>query len=172
MSEERKKVLEMLADGKINAEEAERLLAKLEAPGEGRRGRDHGQGRHAKHRRWGWHKGGIGAEAHVITLGDRSEAESEAETLEPEPVGMPKYLRVLVESDGGETVNIRIPIALVKTGMRLGAMMPKEAKEKIEAKGIDLGQFNEMNTNELIQALSELSIDVDSEGETVRIFCE
>ena len=170
MSEERKKVLEMLAEGKINAEEAERLLAKLEAPGEHGRGRDHGQGRRAKHRRWGWHKAGIGAEAHVITLGDGPEAEAEA--MEPEPVGMPKYLRVLVESEGGETVNIRIPIALVRTGMRLGAMMPKEAKEKIEAKGIDLGQFNEMNADELIQALSELSIDVDSDGETVRIFCE
>ncbi len=171
MSEERKKVLEMLAEGKITAEEAERLLEKLEAPSDRgeRHGQGHGRGRRMKHRRWGWHKGGISAQAHVITAGDEPETE---EPYETETQGMPKYLRVLVESDDGETVNIRIPIALVRTGMRLGAMMPKDAKDKIEAKGIDLGQFNDMNADELIHALSELSIDVDADGETVRIFCE
>jgi hypothetical protein len=164
MSEERKKVLEMLAEGKINTEEAERLLEKLSGSGE--RGQERGHGRRRRHRSWGWNKGGIGAHAVVIGGDEEPDVEGEVDSA------LPKYLRVLVESNDGETVNIRVPIALVKTGMRLGTMLPKDAKEKIEEKGIDLEGFNEMNADELIRALSELSIDVESDGETVRIFCE
>jgi hypothetical protein len=36
MSEERRKVLEMLAEGKITAEEADRLLSRLSAPEDGK----------------------------------------------------------------------------------------------------------------------------------------
>ena len=146
MSEERKKVLEMLAEGKINAEEAERLLEKLDAPGD-----KHDGSRHTRARQ-------------VVAS---EEAGQDGSRRAP-----PKYLRVLIESKDDETVNIRVPLALVRTGI-LNATLPKDAKEKIEAKGIDLGQFNKMNVDELIQALTELSIDIDSsEGETVRIFCE
>ena len=126
MSVERKQVLEMLAQGKVTPEEADRLLEKLAA-------------------------------------------------VKPavSPAAAPKYLRVVVDSSDGDKVNIRVPLALVRTGIKLSAMMPKEAGDKLAEKGIDLGQFAGLQGDELVEALRELTVDVDSnDGDKVKVFCE
>lgn len=163
MSEERKKVLELLASGKINAEEADRLLERLQGRGQGGPGQGHGWGR--RHR-----------------LRGATEPAGEAAPLLPAPGGgldsetgarpLPRYLRVLVASAEGESVNIRVPLKLVRTGIKLGAMLPKDAKMKIEAKGIDLESLSGKGGEELIAAIEELEIDVADGKDTVRIFCE
>ncbi len=151
MSEERKKVLEMLAEGKITAEEAESLLDKLSEKGEGE-GRTKRVFSKAIH---------IGGKTHDDDV-----------EFDAEPRSLPRYLRVVVDGDAGEKVNIRVPMKLIRTGIKLGAMLPTDAKEKMEDKGIDLNAFGEMETDELIAALSDLSVDVEDGEETVRIFCE
>lgn len=160
MSEESKKVLEMVAAGKLTAEEAERLLEKLSDRGDDRR--------EGHRRRWGRviHKkvGPLHAAAVVMDDDDGEEPGGARE--------LPRYLRVVVDGAKGETVNIRIPLKLIRTGIKLGAMLPTDAKEKIEAKGIDLSSFGDMEVEELMEALDELSVDVESGEETVRIFCE
>jgi hypothetical protein len=84
-----------------------------------------------------------------------------------------KYLRILVDSADGDKVNIRVPLALVRTGIKLSTMMPSHASEKIREKGIDLTQLSSLEGDELTEALRELAVDVDSsDGDTVRIFCE
>jgi hypothetical protein len=89
------------------------------------------------------------------------------------PAGLPKFLRVVVDSSDGDKVNIRVPLALVRTGIKLSAMMPKEAGDKLAEKGIDLGQLGGLKGDELIEALRELTVDVNSgDGDKVRIFCE
>jgi hypothetical protein len=90
------------------------------------------------------------------------------------PAGpLPRYLRVLVDSADGDKVNVRVPLALVRTGIKLTALMPTEAAEKLHDKGVDLAHFTNMDAEELSDALRELSVDVDSEdGDTVRVFCE
>lgn len=136
MSTERRQVLEMLAQGKIAAEDAERLLDKLAASRE--RPDDFSSAEEGSHRS-----------------------------------GHLKYLRVLVDSKGGDTVNIRVPIALVRTGIKLSAMMPAGASEKLSQRGIDLSQLSALKGAELMEALRELKVDVDSvDGDKVRIFCE
>jgi len=135
MHEDRKRVLEMLAKGKITADEAERLLERLAAsPAAAPAGRDPEPGA---------------------------------------PGGNPKYLRVVVNSVQGDQVNVRLPLALVRTGIKLGAMLPEQARQQLQEKGIDLSQLSGMESEEMIRALRELTVDVDSaQGDVVRVFCE
>jgi hypothetical protein len=82
-----------------------------------------------------------------------------------------KYLRVVV--DGGDKVNIRVPIALIRTGIKLTTLMPLSASKNLSEHGIDLSQFNDLHGDDLVEALGELKVDVDSEdGDTIRVFCE
>jgi len=89
------------------------------------------------------------------------------------PAAKLKYLRVVVDCSDGEKVNIRVPLALIRTGIKLSTMLPLVASKKIREKGIDLAQLSNLEGDELTEALRELTVDVDSScGDTVRIFCE
>jgi hypothetical protein len=135
---ERRQILEMLAEGKISAEDAERLLAKLASSGEA---------------------------SSLPSASERPSGESKG--------NLPKYLRVLVNSNDGDSVNLRVPFALVRTGIKLTNMMPEQASRALSEQGIDLAKLSEMEADELVQALQELTMDVESgDGDTVRVFCE
>ena len=139
MSNERKQILEMLAEGKINADEAERLLDAVD------------------------------------------QNAREAKTVEATPNGKkPKFIHIQVEGAKGskhENVNIKVPIMILKAGMKLGTMIPDQAKEKMShhlgEKGInlDLSKLRSEDIDVMVAALSETSIDVDTDTEKVRIFC-
>jgi hypothetical protein len=134
MSTERRQVLDMLTQGKITADDADRLLDKLAAP----------------------------APPPPPALARR-----------PSSSGAPKFLRVVVDESAGDKVNIRIPLALVRTGIKLTAMMPKEAGAKLEAQGFDLSRLGGLEGDELIEALSDITVDVEeANGDIVRVFCE
>jgi hypothetical protein len=133
MNEERKKILEMLSEGKITAEDAERLLDRIEA-------------------------------------GPTSSRKVRAEPAEPCKI---KWLLVQVDSDDGDKVNVRVPINLIRTGIKLGAILPSGASERIQASGIDLNDLTKLADEELMEALADLQVDVNSEdGDKVRIYCE
>jgi hypothetical protein len=97
-----------------------------------------------------------------------------------EPRSYPKYLRVQVEpkSAGGDRVNIRVPFQLIRAGVKFAALVPLEARlkieEKLESKGMkfDLSSLSADNLDQLVTYLSELTVDVEGEDENVRIFCE
>jgi hypothetical protein len=148
MSQERKKVLEMLAEGKISAGDAERLLDKLASTEEERR------------------------DESDESPPEKGKVQVRAFGFSTARSGLPKFLRIVV-NDCDDKVNIRVPIALVKTGIGLAAMLPSEANEKLKQQGIDLSSLSELAGDKLAEALRELEVNVDScEGETVRIFCE
>lgn len=96
----------------------------------------------------------------------------------------PKYMRVLVESvegvDGQDkgTVNVRVPIALLRAGAKLAALVPPQAlaraNEELAKSGvpIDLTQLKPQDLEELIEHLGELTVDVDQPDAKVRVFCE
>jgi hypothetical protein len=133
MNEERKKILEMLSEGKITAEDAERLLDKIE---------------------------------------DGPDS-TPKEPRKPGEKCKLKWLLVQVDSSDGDKVNIRVPINLIRTGIKLGAILPKGASERIQASGIDLNDLTKLADEELVEALADLTVDVNSEdGDVVRIFCE
>ena len=149
MSDERKQILQMLADGKITADEADRLLAALESGA---------------------------AEPEVE---DRPEGSEEPAA---EPGGKPKFLRIKVQSatgghHGHENINVKIPIVLLKAGMKLTSVMPEKARSKFAAHpgdkglGLALNQLDGENIDTLIQALAESAIDIDADDENIRIYC-
>ena len=141
MNDDRRSILQMLAEGKINAEEAERLLSALD-------------------------RSEPASRPHVTAAGN----------------GSPKYLRVCVDTDeeeGGPTkVNIRVPMSLLRAGVRLTSLVPPAARDKLNAElaknGVpfDIAQLKPENLEDLIDQLNELTVDVDQEKTKVRIYCE
>jgi hypothetical protein len=94
----------------------------------------------------------------------------------------PKYLRVMVhdESKGNSPteVNVRIPMQLLRAGVRLTSLIPIQARDQVNdalrEKGmqIDLTQIKPENLEELVDQLSDLTVDVDDKHAKVRVFCE
>ncbi len=85
----------------------------------------------------------------------------------------PRFLRVVVDSHDGDKVNVRVPMSLIRTGIKLKALIPGSAAEEMSERGFDLSQLSELDGDELIRALSELTVDVDSaDGDKVRVFTE
>lgn len=139
MQEERKKILEMVAQGKISVEEAERLLNAIYENGDTQSGQGSGTGR------------------------------------------KPKYLRVQVEpksgDPNGERVNVRVPINLIRAGLKWASFIPKHSQHKVgdalKEKGIniDFDKLTPEDLDELIINLKDLQVDVDGE-EIVKVYCE
>lgn len=94
----------------------------------------------------------------------------------------PKYLRVAVDTedghDGPTKVNIRVPMQLLRAGVRLSSIIPPDAREKVNAamarNGVpfDINAIRPENLEELVEQLNDLTVDVDQERTKVRIFCE
>ena len=144
MDSERRKVLDMLAAGKVSADDAERLLEKLDGSGGDARG-----------------AGGAAGAGSAANAAKGAEADGAA------PL---KYLRVLVDSADGDKVNVRVPLGLLRTGVSLAMLLPAVAGEKLSENGIDLSN---LSGDALVEELRELTVDVDSaKGDTVRVFCE
>jgi hypothetical protein len=115
---------------------------------------------------------------------DKSETPSAGPATESAPKPKPKYLRVLVRSDEGHnpndpsTVNIRVPMQLLRAGVRLASLIPVQAREHINnamrEKGVpfDIAQIKSENLEELVDQLDDLTVDVDQRNAKVRVFCE
>jgi hypothetical protein len=149
MSEDRARILNMLAEGKITAVEAERLLDALDsrtsevaaAPGS----------------------------APSVIKGD------------PTPLlnALPKFLHVKVDGEEGEKVDVKIPLALVRSGLKLTSLIPPQAMDQINSQmaesgmSIDFTNFKPEDIDELIEALREMEVNVDgAKGERVRVYAE
>jgi hypothetical protein len=164
MSESQKKILEMLAQNKISVDDAHRLLSAIGAEEGG-----HGD---AGHRNTGHEK--VGGIATKILSGH-------------------KYLRVTVTPGEGGTegkgnlfqdgnvgrVNVRVPLSLVRAGIKLTSLIPPDALDKansaLKEKGInfDVRNIKPDDIEELIEALGDMEIDVEGgKGEKVKVFVE
>lgn len=145
MSEERSRILSMLAEGKITAEEAERLLDALDARG-----------------------------------ASSANAPEPAIKGDPEPLiaALPKYLYVKVEGVDGDNVDVKVPIALVRSGLKLTSLIPPQALDEINSSmsehgmSIDFSNLKPEDIDELVEALREMEVNVDSkDGDKVRVYC-
>ncbi len=143
MTEERRQILEMLAGGKINADEADRLLGAVQ--------------------------GGSSTATATATA----------------PSKTPKFIRVMVDAKEGKHdkpvhVNVRVPITLLRAGVRLASLVPAVAQDRVNEElrkngvDFDIRQIKPENLNEVIDQLQDLTIDVDQEDDDVkvRVFCE
>ncbi len=144
MENNRRQILDMLAEGHIAVEEAERLLT-------------------------------------LVSAEDGDTASGQQTKERP---ASPKYLRVCVEpeegagDDGAERVNVRVPIALIRAGVKLASLIPSSAtdsvNEKLRERGIkfDLGNLKAEDLDSLVDALQDLEVDVKNGHHKVRIFVE
>src|SRR5271165_5755317 len=128
MNENRRQILEMLASGKISADEAERLISAIEQQPDAANG------------------------------------------AEPGKKPKPKYIRVVVDDNGrgtGTKANIRVPMQLLRSGVKLAALIPVQARDHVNSAlhehgvAFDLSQIKPENLEELV--------DQDVK---VRVFCE
>jgi len=144
MSDNQKKILQMLAEGKISVEEATRLLSLVSAEN--------------------------GSTANKDSDGSKS---------------FPKYLYVRVDPKEGHCkeakpgrVNIRIPVGLIRAGMKLKALIPPQVADDVnramKEKGLsfDIRDLKDEYLEELIAALGNTEINVDSQEAEVRIHAE
>lgn len=140
----------MLVDGKINVDEAQRLLT-LVGP-----------------------------------LGDE---ESKQEKASQKSKTLPRYIHVIVEPGPGVTrsdgeshahnkVNIRVPLNLIRAGMKFATLMPSDTADHVDKafkeKGLsfDIKKLKDEDLQELISALEESEINVDNDREMIRIYSE
>jgi hypothetical protein len=142
MNEQRKEVLQMLAQGKITADEAEQLIAAL----------------------------------------DRDQPNPVATDARPKP--RPKYLRVVVDStdnfsgNGPGRVNVRVPLQLLRAGVRLASLIPAQAlghvNDELRKSGapFDLSQLKPEQLEALIDHLDDMTVEVDQPEAKVHVFCE
>jgi len=91
-----------------------------------------------------------------------------------------KYLFVQVDPKEGkssERVSVKVPLALVKAGLNITKLIPAEAQDKIQSSMQDsgipfnLGDIDPQNYEEIMEALEQMSIDVDTDESTVKVFC-
>ena len=129
MLEERRRILNMLAEGKISATDADGLL---------------------------------------LAMAD-TKTPSPVTEVKPAAPTSPRYLRVQVEEHDGENskVNIRVPLNLIRAGVRLTALLPTGLHDQIndqinkalKAKGMDfdISKVKPENLEELVEHLAELT---------------
>jgi SHOCT-like protein len=134
MTENTRQVLEMLAEGKITTEEADRLISALrEQPGS------------------------PGAA----------------------PAKKPRYLRVIVDAEdskqGPVKVNIRVPLMLLRAGVRLASVIPPQAQERVnralreQGVDLDISTIKPDNLEELIDELQDLTVDIEQQRDDVKV---
>ena len=147
MTENQKKILEMLSEKKISVDDAYRLLNVIET---------------------------------------KESSEESTEKAELDNKSRAKYLRVTVLPSGEnenasnvDRVNIRVPMALIRAGMKLTSLIPSEAVNKVndalKDKGIDFDvrSVRTEDIEQLVEALGDLQVDVESgKGEKVKVFVE
>jgi hypothetical protein len=154
MSDERKRILGMLASGKISVDEAEDLLAALGAKA----------------------IGGDAAKTSDVIVEGATQGIPSKSSAEKKNV---KFLRVTVDSVKGDKVNVRVPMGLLRAGVKLSSLLPKPAMDKVSEKAsehgfkLDLNNLKPEELEALIQNLGDLNIDVVSAaGDKVQVFCE
>lgn len=139
-------MLDLLAQGKITVEEAERLLAIVDQPSGSTPGN------------------ADASEARIVSS---------------------KYLREVVRSEseasegsGDERVNIRVPMALIRAGVRLASLLPTDATNKVNEKPREKGMAPDLRNlkperlEQPVDALTNLEVAVLDGNEKVRIFVE
>jgi hypothetical protein len=137
MSEETRKILDMLHQGKIGVEEAEKLLAAVSSTS-------------------------VPAEGAVTGTTEK------------------KYLRIQVDPEqgsGGDRVNVRVPMRLIRAGLKLAAFLPRDAQSQVndalKEKGmdLDLSKLTPQDLEEVVANLDDLTVDVEGK-QKVRIYSE
>jgi len=143
-TDETRRILDLVSQGKITVDEADRLLKALR------------------------------------------ESDTGASAERPAPSWFRINIHKLAnEHRQAKDVNIRVPVAVMKGGMRLGAIIAtfagEKAAQRMKERGLDLdlsqinGDLSKMNGPEFesfLKSLDDVNIEIDDGKSQVRITCE
>jgi len=151
MSDDTRRILDLLAQGKITVDDADKLIDAITVPAAEPTETAAGGGADRAKRRW-------------IRI---------------------NVLKLAKEGKQDKEVNIRVPIAIVRGGMRLGSIIAtfagEKAAQRMKERGIDLdlakinGDFSQMNGEEFdafMKSLDDMNVEIDDGKSQVRITCE
>ncbi len=139
MSDNTRRILEMVSQGKISVQEADELLKAM---------------------------GDVHAEGAAPGATDKKEA---------------RWLRISINKQGDvgrrKEVNMRVPVSVLRAGVRLSALMPRIVGTRFAAHGlgpdgIDFSQIDPKQLEQIISNMGEMVIDMDNGRAQVRINCE
>ena len=139
MNENSRRVLEMLSEGKVSVDEAERLLSLVD---------------------------------------EEPETTTAVQPLAPPRSGTARYLRVTIDSDDDEHIDVRVPLALIKAGVKLHTLLPTQAATGINTAlqdngiNVDIDNLRTEDLEQLIDALSEIEVNIQDGDDKVRVYCE
>ena len=139
MNENSRRVLEMLSEGKVSIDEAERLLSLVD---------------------------------------EEPETTTAVQPLASARMGAARYLRVTIDSDDDEHIDVRVPLALIKAGVKLHTLLPAQAATGINTAlhdngiNVDIDNLRTEDLEQLIDALSEIEVNIQDGDEKVRVYCE
>lgn len=143
MNDDQKRILDMLADGKITKAQAELLLDSL--------GPDEATPMPAPSPSADWPTG-------------------------PSKTGTPKFMYVKIT--GKDTVDVKVPLALLRAGLKLTSLIPPQAMDQINESmassgmSIDFNNLKPEDLEDIIDSLGEMEVNINSaEGDNVRVFC-
>lgn len=117
----------------------------------------------------------------LIAALERDQSAPVASGSNAQPKGKLKYLRVMVEANDDGTpsrVNVRVPLQLLRAGVRLAALIPapalSEANAGLTRSGVpfDLTQLKPEQLEGLVECLDDMTIEVDQPDTKVRVYCE
>ena len=139
-SDDVRRILDLLAQGKISVDDAHRLIAAL------------------------------GSRSQTASAGDDAAADK------------PRFLKIVMHRQADDrhpekNVKVRVPIAIVRGGLRLGAIIPglsgdMQARLRERKVDLDLSKIDPLTIEEMLKDLGEVNIDMDSGRAQVKITCE
>jgi hypothetical protein len=154
VSDDTRRILDLLAQGKISVDEADRLLKAARA------------------------ESTAAPDAGSPSASSRAGAATQT-AAPPSPA---RFLRIEVRTAANEwrpekQVNVRVPLAMVRGGMRLGALVPgtgDRIAQALRERGVDfdISRLEPAQLEALLQQIGEMTIDVDQGRKQVRITCE
>lgn len=153
MSDDTRRILDLLAQGKITVDEADQLLRAA--------------------------RGSAGPAPAAAAAGGAGDSDRPR----------PKFLRVEVHKSRGAAcwsgdtlrgehrVAIKVPLSMVRAGIRLGAIIPgtgDRIQQAMREHGVDfdVSTFDASQLESMLRDMGELNIDVDNGRAQVRVTCE
>ena len=103
---------------------------------------------------------------------------AESTVVEPKVLKNIKYMYVKVLSSQQDNVDVRVPLGLIRAGMRFTSLIPPMAlatiNSSLKEKGMnfDLTSIKPEDIEELIKNLADMEINVKSKnGDIVKVYC-
>ena len=154
MDDNKKKILQMLAESKISVDEASRLLTLLGEETKSTNGTNTPE------------KPKTNAKYLYVKVEPKEERKNHPGSWEHEGHHEP------------ERVNVRIPVALVRAGMKLTALMPPQVADEVnkalkdKGMGFDIRNLKDEYIEQLIGALQDTEIEVDSDEALIKVYAQ